>query len=204
MLVSLDLWLPELLGAPGWCVSSRCFPAVAAPRGVTLQHIRILGFFWHSSQGACSVRGIHSGHLFDPVDMAEEVFAGSGHPLSPGHCFPSRWDCGCKSTPESPPGHCHCSRDASQSLLPGICRAINQRGCLWKMLLSSSLSFYLLGAPINHSSQSPAEHCGGSSHTQPCPGFREHSGQLSQLRTPHKPNSLFLLSSQAVFALCSL
>lgn len=40
--------------------------------------------------------------------------------------------------------------------------------------------FLSLGCPDKSQLTFPAEHCGGRAHTQPCPGFREQRGQLSQ------------------------
>lgn len=158
MLVPFNLWLPELLSTPNCSASRRCLPAMAESGWMTLQNIRMLGFFWHSSQGAGYVCGICSGHFSDPGEAVGKVSAGSVHPLSLGSLslttvqlqavYP------CLNRHHSLSVH----QKGSQFLVTVICWTIkaSRWECLWKMLLSYLKSWYLLGAP--HKSQLAA-HC---------------------------------------------
>lgn len=132
------------LGIPGfvaartagcsWLVlSSRCFPAVAAPKGVSLEHSRILGFFWHSSQGA--VLSV----AFSLICLVQwrwwrSFCADFGHPLSLVTVSQPCW------TSASP-----CFQGCA-----GL-QTADERMPLQDAALSSQ-SFYPLGAQINPSS----------------------------------------------------
>lgn len=177
-------------------------PAEAAPRGVTCSTagfwgfcdipLKVLVLSMGSSLGICLIQWRSGGFLLALVTVTHCPWS-----LSPPWC-----DCSCESTPGSP---WPVLQDSSQSLLPG-CAGLwtaDERSP-WEMLLLYSQSLCALGAPDKSQLPSPAEHCCARAHTQPCPAFRQQCGQHSQLRTPDKPNSLFLLSSQAAFALCSL
>lgn len=146
--------------------------------------------------------------LWDPVWAFDWSSRGGGEIFllalathSPWSLSPPRCDCGCESTPGSR-WPLPVLQGQQPVLASRMCRAKDERTPLRDAALI--LSLHPLGAPDKSQLPSPAERCRARAHTQPCPGFRQQCGQLSQLRTPDKPNSLFLLSSQAVFALCSL